>query len=258
MQQEHSHMVIFQNLLLSQDCGMDPSEARRLNVKRLISENFKNKQTLFAAKIAKPDSYVTRMLSDPDKGGSRTIGERMARHIEECLGLAKYALDKPNIATPFQVKEPEPTYTVSAAFQESVFIAESTITFAAGSGQASYEIDQLGAPATYRLEWFVKERINPANCKRFKVRGDSMESTLFDGDTILVNLGEQQIVDGKVYAMRYGDDLKVKRLYRRLDGTIVLQSDNPRYAEEIVPPGDTQESIAVIGRVRDKSGKGGL
>ncbi|CUI07850.1 hypothetical protein BN2497_10477 [Janthinobacterium sp. CG23_2] len=81
---------------------------------------------------------------------------------------------------------------------------------------------------------------------------------LFPRDTILVNADETNIVDGKLYAIRYGDDLRVKYLYRRLDGTVVLRSVNPAYRDEEVPPELAQEYICVIGRVRDKSGKGGL
>ena len=62
----------------------------------------------------------------------------------------------------------------------------------------------------------------------------------------------------KVYALRYGNDLRIKRLYRRLDGTLILRSDNPRYKDEEVPPVLAEEHITIIGRVRDKSGAGGL
>ena len=140
-------------------------------------------------------------------------------------------------------------------------IKESQVRFAAGNGH-NPTFDELttSVPATYRLEWFQRERINPAHCKRFKVDGDSMQRTLFNKDTVLVNLGEKIIVDGRVYAIRYGEELRIKRLYKRLDGGLILHSDNPDHhpRDEELSPEVVVEHISIIGRVRDKSGAGGL
>ena len=43
-----------------------------------------------------------------------------------------------------------------------------------------------------------------------------------------------------------------------VDGTLILRSDNPRYPDESVPPELVDEHITIIGRVRDRSGSGGL
>lgn len=140
-------------------------------------------------------------------------------------------------------------------------IRESQVRFAAGNGRTAH-FDELqdSVPATYRQEWFAKEGINPANARRFKVDGDSMEPFLHHGDTVLVNLAETSIINGKVYALRYGEELRIKRVYRKLDGGLILHSDNPDYLprDEEIPPAVVEEHIAIIGRVRDKSGTGGL
>lgn len=144
----------------------------------------------------------------------------------------------------------------------AVAIRESRVHFAAGNGHvASYELVPESEPATYRLSWLQREGLRPENLRRFKVKGDSMIPFLFENDSVLVNLAENEltrILDGKVYALRYGDDLRIKRLYRRLDGTLILRSDNPAYEDEPVPPHLAEEHITLIGRVRDKSGAGGL
>lgn len=140
-------------------------------------------------------------------------------------------------------------------------IRESEVRFAAGNGRTAH-YDELAesVPATYRREWFAKEGINPDNARRFKVHGDSMEPFLFDGDTVLVHLGETTVINGKVYALRYGDELRIKRVYKKLDGGLILHSDNPDYLprDEELSPVMVQEHISIIGRVRDKSGTGGL
>lgn len=140
-----------------------------------------------------------------------------------------------------------------------VFVHESRIEFSAGNGStARYELIEDEEPATYRLSWFQKYGINPKRVRRFRVSGDSMEPMLYARDTILVNMDETNVVDGKLYAIRYGDDLRVKYLSRRLDGTLTLRSVNPAYKNEEIPPEMVAEHITVIGRVRDTSGTGGL
>ena len=139
-----------------------------------------------------------------------------------------------------------------------VYVPESKIAFSAGSGRIQYELIEDSEPAAYRLSWFHKHKINPDRVRRFQVAGDSMIPLLFPGDIILVNTEETNVVDGRLYAMRYGDELRVKYLSRRLDGALILRSVNPAYRDEDVSAEVANEHIAVIGRVRDRSGTGGM
>ncbi len=144
---------------------------------------------------------------------------------------------------------------------EYIQIRETEVRFAAGNGRvASFDELADSVPATYRREWFIKEGFKPENAKRFKVHGDSMEPFLYDSDTVLVNLAETSVVNGKVYALRYGDELRIKRVYKKIDGGLILHSDNPDFLprDEEISPDHVQEYITIIGRVRDKSGTGGL
>lgn len=144
---------------------------------------------------------------------------------------------------------------------EYIQIRETEVRFAAGNGrQAHFDEVSESVPRTYRRSWFMQEGINPEQARCFKVHGESMEPFLYDGDTVLVNLSEREIINGKVYAIRYGDELRIKRVYRKIDGGLVLHSDNPTFLprDEDVPPAVVQEHIGIIGRVRDKSGTGGL
>lgn len=146
---------------------------------------------------------------------------------------------------------------------ETVSIPEHQIKFSGGNGTSviDYELSEDAEPATYRLSWLQRNKLSAARLRRFKVSGQSMEPLLFHGDTVLVNLAEnslEHLIDGKVYAIRYGDELRVKRLFRRLDGTLILRSDNEAFKDEEVPPMLVEKHITIIGRVRDKSGSGGL
>lgn len=140
-----------------------------------------------------------------------------------------------------------------------VLIPEYNISFNTENGHVVYEAEQ-GTERGYERSWMTNNHINNKKAKRFKVRGDSMEPTLYDGDSVLVNEGESEnIVDGKVYALRYGNELWIKRLFKKLDGSLILHSDNTvLYQREELSPEMVDENITIIGRVRDKSGKGGL
>lgn len=142
---------------------------------------------------------------------------------------------------------------------DEVRVAEYKVQFSAGNGRVHIELAEESEPASYRRSWFQRERINPDQARRFKVTGDSMEPLLYSGDSVLVNLAEnEQIIDGCVYAIRYGDELRIKRLFKRLDGSLTLRSENSKYKDEDISPSLAAEHISIIGRVRDKSGKGGL
>ncbi len=93
----------------------------------------------------------------------------------------------------------------------------------------------------------------PNNLKRYSghlaatfVRGDSMEPTLFSGDTIICdNLGYDG-TDG-IYIIHYKGMGFVKRLKKMKDGISII-SDNPIY-EPMFEPG-MSEDFRVVGKVR--------
>ncbi|WP_144290856.1 S24 family peptidase [Vandammella animalimorsus] len=146
-----------------------------------------------------------------------------------------------------------------------VAIPEYSLRLSAGPGRpaVSYEIEEMREPATYRLSWLQGEGLNPKHLRRFKVTGESMIPLLYPNDVVLVNLEEggfERIKDGSIYAILYGEDLRLKRLlFRRGDGTLTLRSENQKqYPDETLTLEQAQEFITVLGRVRDKSGTGGL
>lgn len=199
-------------------------------------------------------SQIRNKAPDSKTGKAKMMGDDMARRIEAAIGEASGWLDTPHSTgsvSAYDVEDGVP--------DDMVLVKESRVEFSAGPGkQASFELVEDSIPASYRRDWFQKEGMNPDKVKRFRVAGRSMEPYLFAQDTILVNTGETNIVDGKLYAIRYGDELRVKYLSRRLDGTLILRSVNADYKDEEVPPELVQEHIDVIGRVRDRSGRGGL
>ena len=135
-----------------------------------------------------------------------------------------------------------------------VRIPEFKARCAAGPGQEVF-FDEVtdSIPAVYRRSWFQARCINPDNCRRFKVRGDSMEPLIWDGDTILVDCGAREVLDGKIYAFMLAGQMRVKGLRRLLRGGYIVESLNPALKDEVLTDDDL-DTFVIIGRVRDRSG----
>lgn len=194
------------------------------------------------------------------------MNAEQARKLGSFLGVDPVWLEKgdgepgaANILSNVNTSKISAVHPDDERLDDVVYVPESKIEFSAGNGRTvTFELIEDQEPATYRLSWFQKYGINPKRVRRFRVAGDSMEPMLFARDTILVNQDETTVMDGKLYAIRYGEELRVKYLSRRLDGTLILRSVNPLYKDEEVSPELANEHITVIGRVRDRSGTGGL
>ena len=259
---------------------MDTNSIRVARLKALVQAE--GGVTEFARRRSSPNadkpidtSYISQLLN-----GHRNFGEKSARSMERRAGLPEGYFDGrekiPMVTEQPLVKQALFTANESdnkagsviahhpddSLGEDDVLVPEYRVSFSAGPGSApEYEIVEEAEPAIYKISWFRKERINPKNAKRFKVRHDSMVPLLYPGDTILVNLAENSmanVIDGKVYAIRYGNELRVKKLQVLLGGTLVLKSENPAYNDETLTPEMVAEYITIIGRVRDKSGAGGL
>lgn len=197
---------------------------------------------LFGSESKAPDNGPSTPSTPSNRQGEFPGGEKRTHERQQ-----------PEVHSLIRAFDPE-----DGVPEDMVLVPESRIEFAAGDGRIYYELVEDQEPASYRRSWFQKYGINPDRVKRFRVTGDSMEPYLFARDTILVNQDETDVVDGRLYALRYGDQLRVKQLSKRLDGTLILRSINPAYKDEEVPAEMANEHITIIGRVRDRSGTGGL
>ncbi len=91
-----------------------------------------------------------------------------------------------------------------------------------------------------------KTPINPAKIKLIQVSGDSMFPTLNDGDFVIIDETKAYGVDG-IYAINLHNQILIKRLKFKLDGTIQIISDNKDYEMEVYNPNETQIPLHIIG-----------
>ena len=126
------------------------------------------------------------------------------------------------------------------------FIAK--VSAVAGAGATLETSDDVLGWYAFRSDFLGREHISEQNSVMMAVRGDSMEPLMQDGDTLLVDQSDTQIMDGRIYVVTLGDELRVKRIQKGLKG-YVLRSENPRYAD-ITVDGDDLDAFKVHGRVR--------
>ena len=79
-------------------------------------------------------------------------------------------------------------------------------------------------------------------------KGDSMEPTITNNNSLLILTNIESTQDGGIYVIRQDDILLVKRVQRLLDGNLKLISDNAAY-EPMVLTKDSFESLDVVGQV---------
>ena len=80
-----------------------------------------------------------------------------------------------------------------------------------------------------------------------------MEPSLCAGDALLVDRSQIAVMEGKVYVLRYGDEVRVKRLFKRPDGGLKIISDNRAFPAIDVPVHELA-GVEIIGRVIHRAG----
>lgn len=129
-----------------------------------------------------------------------------------------------------------------------VLLPRHDVRASAGHGAVVHS-EQIVDHMTFRTDWLrSKFGLRPQDVALIEVWGDSMEPTLSNGDLILVDISHPELRDNAVYVFQYNGTLLVKRIQRRMDGSVVIKSDNPRYEPDILPAG-IAESLRIIGRM---------
>lgn len=91
-------------------------------------------------------------------------------------------------------------------------------------------------------------RRNPGNLALLEAFGDSMEPTIADGDVIMIDVVVDDLVSGRIYVVDLSGELLVKRIQRRVNGSLLVLSDNPRYPPEEVSAADAHH-LRLVGEV---------
>ncbi|QBY00707.1 hypothetical protein E2K80_08145 [Rhodophyticola sp. CCM32] len=110
-------------------------------------------------------------------------------------------------------------------------LMDADVSAGPGAESGSQEIDGLIA---FRSDWLSSANISASDACIVRVRGGSMLPRLRDGDLALIDRSRRTIRNGAVYAFTDIDEqLRIKRLDRPDEKTLILHSDNPDNPSEL-------------------------
>lgn len=120
---------------------------------------------------------------------------------------------------------------------------------AAAAGSESPPPRPTSEYIAFRHDWVrAAFRIAPDQLAMEVAVGESMHPTIRDGDLLLVDTTDRAVTGFGVYVVEVAGERLVKRLQRKVDGSVVLISDNPSYQADLVPP-ELAQGLNVVGRV---------
>jgi len=115
------------------------------------------------------------------------------------------------------------------------------------AGDGSFEVDEnISDYWMFRTDW-LKRKGSPSHMILIDIYGNSMEPELKDGDTVLIDTSEKDILAGAIYAVGIDDTIMVKRIEKH-PGKLVLMSDNKDY-EPVYLSQNEMNSVRIIGKV---------
>jgi len=130
---------------------------------------------------------------------------------------------------------------------EFTLVPRLDVSASAGDG-AENQLEHTVEMLAFRRDWLRQMGISTKTAHVLTARGDSMDPTIRDGDTLLVDTGIDTVVDEGIYVLLLYGQLFVKRLERQIGGAVVLRSDNPSIRDRIVSHAELPE-LTVAGRV---------
>ncbi len=119
----------------------------------------------------------------------------------------------------------------------------------ASAGHGSHvEAELQTGQLAFKKAWLREKGLKIGHLAIITAKGDSMNPTICDRDTLLVDTRVDKIIDDSIYIVQADHHLIVKRLQQSLDGSVSIISDNPRYKEQTLNP-DQAKTLKIAGRV---------
>lgn len=124
------------------------------------------------------------------------------------------------------------------------------IQASAGHGLFTEGATQPSKHLAFRRRWLTAKGVQADKLVALLTKGDSMQPTIQDGAVVIVDTTKTTPIDGKLYIIRVGDNLLLKRTQWLINGDLSLISDNKHYAPQTVSTTDMHEhNIQICGQL---------
>ncbi len=180
--------------------------------------------------VALGDRYNQQMISHVENGRSSLLFDgatKAARELNISLDYLAGLTDDPTPSARLtaKVSELDDASAVTTDEEDGHSVDVMELDTAAGAG-AVVDFEQVKDRIRFRRSWLRKHGLVARQCKVIGVKGTSMEPTLADGCSILVDLNRRRRIEGHIFVARTDDGLIVKRAGKDRAGNWQLVSDN--------------------------------
>jgi SOS-response transcriptional repressor LexA len=130
----------------------------------------------------------------------------------------------------------------------------SSVRASAGGGAEGFgeEFEQITIDRKLIKNFFrdiSDDELSKKHIEAINVDGESMEPTLKNGSIVFIDREQNSISKDGIFVVSTPGGLFIKRLNRKVDGSIELISDNKLYSPEVVAPSEVRVMGKVIGEV---------
>jgi len=214
-------------------------ETRRNNLRLLIDQKANGNMAEFGRKVGRERAQIKQYLS-PDYNEGRSIGERVARDIEEKAEVARGTLDDDD-ATTFQAPQ--------VALEDQAVFALLDVRAACGAGLMASDHPEVVSMMSMPIG-MAQSLLGTTNkagaVKIVSAANDSMAPTIEPDDLLFVDTSTVEYMTEGVYLLVHDGHLICKRLSRP-GKDIIVSSDNPHYNSW--KWSDRPEQTRIVGRV---------
>lgn len=204
-------------------------DVRRRSIVALIGSRFGGVQARFGTAIGRQADYISRVVS-----GKKPVGERLARDIERCLGMAAGSLDR----------EPEAKDSVAVAVLPLVSGGRVPILSWQDVVLLDQEEEATRIMATVN-EWAPRLFGGPEPDYAVRMVGTAMEPEFRDGWLLYVDRRSAVKHGDFVVALPEGRAVPMLRQLQVDGDRMYLRAMNPTHPEAMIPLG----SGRIVGKV---------
>lgn len=230
---------------------MATSKELRLENLRALVEEFKTADAV-AQRAGTAPMYLSQILNGvkSSTGKARGVGDALARKLEEGCGKEVGWMDRPHGPGSEIDLVPGARRVHASGLDDPSMTQIMKVKLKVQAGITGFQVEPEhydGETQGVPTRWVLREGLSRDALIAITVRGESMEPALYDGDVIVVNTADKQLVSGAVYVVNYEGEAVVKRMQRDA-GQWWLTSDNSdqrKYHRQLCKGGE----CIVIGRV---------
>lgn len=98
----------------------------------------------------------------------------------------------------------------------------------------------------FKKQWVRRVATSAKSLVLLRVEGDSMQPTILTGDTVMIDIERKDVIEGRIYAIRFDSTVMIKRLSFRPANRIMVISDNK---QEFDPYEVDRQELCILGQV---------